>query len=157
MRFYIRNLQPRKQSHQQKNKLDVGQSGLHAKDLGIDLIKLPVSSLLGPLPAEHGTDGVKFLDRIRGIQSMLNVGPHNRSRGFRTQGNQIPFAIRKGVHLLFDNVRIFTDAAGKELGTLHNGDADLFEAEILQKLTGNFFNCLPQLDFAGKNIFKSSD
>jgi len=36
-------------------------------------------------------------------------------------------------------------------------NTDLFEAEILQNLPGNRFDCLPELDLAGKNIFKSSD
>ena len=157
MRFNISDFQPREQGDQQKNKLDVSQPGLDTKDLGINLIKLPVSSLLGTLPAKHGADGVKFLDRIRGIQSMLNVGPHNRGRGFRAQGNQTAFAIRKSVHLLFDNVGILTDAAGKEFGALHDGDTDLLKTEILQKLPRNRFDCLPELDFAGKNVLKTSD
>jgi hypothetical protein len=43
------------------------------------------------------------------------------------------------------------------IGALHNGYADLFEPEIFQKLTGNFFDRLPELNFTGKNILKSSD
>ncbi len=157
MGFDICDFQSRKKRHQKINQLNIDQSGLNTKDLGINLVKLPVPALLGPFATKHGANRVKFLDRVLGIQTMLYVGPRNRSRSFRTKGDQVAFAIRKGIHLLFDNVGIFPDASGKKLGPLHNGNPDLFEAKILQKLTRNCFNSLPELNFTGKNIFKSPD
>ncbi len=67
MRVDILEVQPLAKRHQQKYQLNIDQTGLHAEDLGIDLIKLPVSALLRPFAAEHRADHVKFLNRILAV------------------------------------------------------------------------------------------
>jgi len=96
------------------------------------LIKLPVAALLRSFPAEHGPDHVILLNRIFGEQFVLDIGPRNGGGCFRAQGNQVPLAVREGIHLLFNNIRIFTDAPGEQFCPFHYRDADLLETEIFQ-------------------------
>ena len=128
-----------------------------AKHLGIQLVKLPIAALLGSLPTKHGTDGKKFFNRVSGIQLVLDVGPANRSRGLGPQGDQIALAIRKGVHLFFNDIRILTNAAGKKLGAFHDGNPDLLEAEIGKQGRGRLLDVLPQFRFTRQDIFKPSN
>ena len=88
---------------------------------------------------------------------MLNVSSYNRGSGFRAQCDQITFAIGEGIHLFFDNIRIFTDAAFKKLCALHDRYPDFFKPEIFKQLAGNSFDFLPLFHFSGKYIFKASD
>ena len=157
MGLNIRNRQSGKQRCQDKNELSIRQGGIHTENFGINLVKLPVAPLLGSFPAEHGANSVKFAHRVLGIQFVLNIGPHNRCRCFRAQGQEIPFSIGKGIHFLFHNIGIFPDTPGKQLGALHNRNADFFKAKVLQKLNGRLFNLLPKFHFSRQDIFKTSD
>ena len=81
MGFYIRDRQSLKKCRQHKDKLGVDQGRIDAEHLGIDLVKLAVASLLRSFPAKHGPDGIKFANRIFGIQFVLDIGSNNGCGG----------------------------------------------------------------------------
>jgi hypothetical protein len=67
--------------------------------------------------------------RVAGVHLVLNVGPHDGGGGFGPQGELVAAAVGEGVHLLFDDVGVFADAAGEQFGFFHDGHADLAIAE----------------------------
>ena len=84
-----------------------------AQNLYIDLIELSVSAFLRAFPPKHGADGVQFLYRVFCIGLVLDVGPNDRSGGFRPQGDQLPFSVGERVHFFLNDIRIFTNASGE--------------------------------------------
>ncbi len=153
----VGHLEALTEGHQQKNQLGIHQRRGHPEDLGVDLIKLPVAPLLGPLAAKHGADGVELAHRVLGVKPVLDVGAHHRGGRLRTQGQQVALAVGEGVHLFFDDVGVFADAAGEQFGFLHDGNADLGKTEFFKKGGGRFLDVLPELHLAGQNVLETSD
>jgi hypothetical protein len=77
MHLQAGNRKPPEKGHAHVNELGVHVRGIHPEDLGVDLVKLAVSPLLGPLFSEHRTDGVKPGRRIGGINLVLDIGTHH--------------------------------------------------------------------------------
>ena len=88
---------------------------------------------------------------------MLNVGAHDRGRSLRTQGDQVALAVGKGVHLLFDDIGVFANAARKQFRALHDRNTDFFEPEIFKQRTSRAFDLLPDLDLSRKYVFEPSN
>ena len=60
------------------------------------------------------------------MQTVLQIEPHDSGGEFRTQGERVLALVQKGVHLFFDNIGRFADAADEQLGWLKNRRIDLF-------------------------------
>ena len=75
---------------------------------------------------------------------MLNGGPHHRSGALRPQGAAAITAIDEGVHLLADHIGGLADAAGKQLGGLQQGRADLADGGTTEVLAGRALKLLPE-------------
>ena len=151
----VGDAQPFQQFHQHDDQLDIGIGRAHPEYLGVDLVKLPIAPLLGPLATKHRPDGVVLLNRILGVDLVLQIGPHHGGRGLGAQGQQIAAAVGEGVHLLFDDVRGFPDAAGKKLGFLQDGQTDFAEPEGAQNFGGRFFDGLPERGFARQDVLET--
>jgi hypothetical protein len=62
-----------------------------------------------------------------------------------------------GVHLLGDDVGLFADAAGEELGVLEDGGANLAEAVAGEDLAGDRLDVIPECGFGGKKVAGAAD
>ena len=113
-------------------------------------MELPLTTFLWPLVAKHGAHVPEPLRRDREI--MLHHRPHTARCALRTQGHAVVIAIRKGVHLFFDNIGDFTNRAGKEVGRLDNGQAHFRVAVAGQYLEGGSLHRLPQRRLFGEDI-----
>src|SRR5947207_12571463 len=87
------------------------------QSLDVDLMELPISSLLGPLITEHWAAGPDFLWPIV-EQTMLDCRTHDAGSRFRAQCETVAVAVGKGVHLLVDDVGSLADGAVEPLGRL---------------------------------------
>jgi hypothetical protein len=76
-------------------------------------------------------------------QIVLNGSPHDAGSAFRPQGAGALAAIQEAVHLLAHHISGFADAAGKEVGGLQLGRADLVDAGAAEVLAGHSLELLP--------------
>jgi len=75
-------------------------------------MELAVPALLRALVAEHRTRIPQALC-LPVNQAVLNAGTDTASRPFGPQGQAVAIAIRKSVHLLFNNICTLTDGTNK--------------------------------------------
>ena len=106
---------------------------------------------------EHGADGVELLDGVVLVKTVLDIGPDQRSRGFRPKAHALSLAVRKGVHLLGDNVRLLADAPAEELGHFEEGDHHFLEAESAKNLSRLFLHSLPGSCLGRQDVLESFD
>ena len=115
-----------------------------------------------PEAVRGGTVGRCRLREVAGVAELvLDVGAddaggvlgHSEGLRFPTRAG----AIFPGVHLLGDDVGLFADAAGEELGVLEDGGADLAEAVAGEDLAGDRFDVVPERGFGGKKIAGPAD
>jgi hypothetical protein len=103
--------------------IDVG--SFEAKSFDIDLEELAIAAALWPLMAEYGPHAPHAPWRIVG-EVVLDRGPHH-ARG-ELRAHRELFAIQpvlERVHLLFDDVGDFADAAHEQLGVFQDRRANL--------------------------------
>ena len=114
LQFHSRHPEFLDQVADQGDDLDVGQRRIGADRFGPDLVELPVPPGLGPFMTEERT-GIEELHRLRQlVHAVLDVGPADRSRAFRTQGQRSLALVLEGEHLLADDVGRFADPAFKK-------------------------------------------
>src|SRR4030042_372837 len=130
---------------------------IHSKDFCIDLIKLPIATLLWPFIPEHWANAVELRYRIKGGKLMLKIGTSHGGGGFRTKGQRVSTSVCEGIHLLFDNVSSFADPPGKKFCPLENGNADLREAKFFKNLPGSFLNKLPLPNLVRKDVIETTN
>src|SRR5512136_1190119 len=110
---------------------------IHSKHLRIDLIKLPIATLLWSFIAEHRTNAVEFCYRIKSVELMLKIGTSHGGGGFRTEGQRVSTSICEGIHLLFDNVSRFTNPPGKKFCPFHDRYSDFGKPKSLKHFPGS--------------------
>ena len=105
-------------------------------DLGVDrgivgsdrldgeLPVLAVAPAAGGAVAVHRPDRVELLRLRLAVQAVLDVGPRDRRRPLRTEGERPVRAVGERVHLLLDDVRALPRRAQEELGVLEEGRLD---------------------------------
>ena len=84
--------------------LGVDRSVLFAEDLDVDLVELPVTSLLGLVVAEHGPHEVVAHGRALEVEPVLDDGPDDRGRVLGPQGQGPAALVDERVHLFGDDV-----------------------------------------------------
>ena len=129
---------------------------INTKGLGIDLVELTVSAFLRPFVAKHGADAVQLPGQRVGLQIVLNERAHHRCRGLGPQGEHLAFAVRKGIHFLFDDIGAFSDAARKKIEFFNHGSADFPVTEAGENLSCRLFDPLPPFDLVGQKVVHAS-
>jgi hypothetical protein len=145
------------QGAQQKNQLHIRVWRGHTEDFGIDLVELAVAAFLGPLPAEHGADGVEFPDRVLGVHLVLDIGADIWMRWPRAAGSADRPCGRRRCTSPFRRCRCLRRCSGRKARSLHDGNADFAVAEILEQFDGGAFDMLPQFRFTGQDVLEPSD
>ena len=107
------------------NHLSIKKGIIGAKDLDPGLMKLPLSSGLGPLIAEHGADIIQFSQLIGTDQTILQTCPDHGSGLFRAKGQAPSLAVLELIHFLFNDIGGISDGAGKKFGGFKDRGADL--------------------------------
>ena len=79
-----------KKMDQHQDQFRIGSRVIRSENLDVDLMELTIASLLRPLPAEHGTDGVELRHRFGGMEGVLQVGADHRCRRLRAEASGIP-------------------------------------------------------------------
>lgn len=85
---------------------------------------------------KHGPDAVQLLYGVRLEEAVLDIGPDDRSRGFRSHGHAPAFTVRKGIHLFGDDIRILSDTPAEEFGPFEDGGPYLPKTEIFKNCPG---------------------
>ena len=88
---------------------------------------------------------------------MFNVRTHDTGCSFRSKREQFSITIRKGVHLLFHDIRARSNASRKQLGELENGHTDFMEAIQAGETTRGNLDGLPAANFIRLNVFDAFD
>ena len=135
--------QPFEDVHQEQDDFHVQLRRLHPVGLAVDLVKLAKASLLGPLVAEHGPQGIEFLDPGALLQAVFQDGPEHRGGGLGPERQGVALAVGKGVHFLGHDVGVVADGAGEELGALEQRQTDLLVAVEVKNLPGHGLHPLP--------------
>ncbi|MPN60104.1 hypothetical protein SDC9_207829 [bioreactor metagenome] len=102
-----------KQTADHQQHLGINQRVRSTGHFGTDLMELTVTAFLWTLMAKHGAHIVEFVDAIQGIQFMFDQCPHHAGRSFRPQGQTAAPLVRKGIHLLFNNIGGITNRTAK--------------------------------------------
>ena len=74
-----------------------------------ELSELAVAAGLGAVMTEHGPHIVQFMDLRFAVELVLEKGPDDRCRIFRTQGHAAAAAVFKGIHFFGNDVCRFPD------------------------------------------------
>jgi len=126
-------------------------------DLGPDLVELAFAARLGAFGAEHRTDIIKT-ERFRlGQEAILKHRTRDGGGHLGTHRHVPLTTVFKREHLLMDDVARLADGSYKKLGGFQNGRANLFETVRLEMNPGLFFDPLPFLDFARKDVLHAGE
>ncbi len=98
-----------------------------ADQLDVDLVELPIPSLLRSLVAEHRTGAEHLLRQGLG-QAVGHQRPANAGRRLRAQRDRIAASILEAVHFLGHHVGGLAQGAREHTGVLENRGAPLVEA-----------------------------
>jgi hypothetical protein len=151
------NADPVHKQAQHVHHLGIDHRAVNAEDLGVDLMKLPVASLLGTLVPEHRSDLIEFQRRRIGMERMLYIRPHDRSRRLRAQGQPLAVPVLEGVHLFFNDIGALSDAAREKLQLLRHGRPYFAVTEVLEDLPRRVFNLLPPAGLVRQYIVHPSN
>ena len=129
----VRQAQLAPQRHGQQDQLGIHLRPGKAQRLGADLVELPVAAALRTLAAEHGAHVEQALAAVV-QQVVLGHGAHQAGRTLGAQRQVVGVAVLvlpvlEGVHLLLDNVGHLAQAAGEQLGVLHDRRAGVAVGE----------------------------
>ncbi len=105
-------------------------------------MKLPVTSLLGPLVAEHRTRGPEPLLLVV-QQSVLDCGTDESGRRLGSQAQPVAATVLEAVHLLLDDVGVLADRAVEELGVLEERYAHFAVTVVGEKPARRSLDPLP--------------
>ena len=106
------------------------------------LMRLPITSLLRPLVAKDRSDVIEP-QRTRRKEMVFERRPDDRRGPLGTQRERASAAIGKRIHLFFDDVGLFADAAHEELGRLEERRANLPVAVARRKRMDARFERVP--------------
>src|SRR5262249_6670898 len=133
---------------------DLGVDGrvLVAQRLHVELVELTVAPGLRSLVTEHGAQRVQP-DRLgQDMEAVLDVGAKQGGGRLRPQGDRLSAAVRKGIHLLLDDVGALADPAREQLRSLEQREADLLVPVGLEGAAGRGLHTLPLHRLAGQDI-----
>src|SRR5437667_414088 len=124
MQFHVGDaeLLPQTGEHDDLLGIDIRPGETHSLD--VDLMELPISSLLWPLITEHWAAGPNFLGPLV-EQTMLDCRTYDAGSRFRAQCEAVAVAVGEGVHLLLDDVGDLADGAAEQLSRLDHGQAHI--------------------------------
>jgi hypothetical protein len=111
-----------------------------AEAFDAELVGLPVAPRLGPLVSEDRADVVQTL-RSEREEVVLESRAHDGCRPLRTQGHRAVALVAERVHLFFDDVGRFADAAYEQLGRLEDRRANLPVTEAPRDRARRRFEC----------------
>ena len=147
--------------------LDVGHGDLdhlgvdgrarQAEGLDVQLVKLAVASLLGPLPAEHRPERVDLKGRVGVHQVVLDDGAHDPGGGLRPERQRCAVPVVEGVHLFGDDVGLGPQPPGEEPRLLEHRCPDLPVPVPRQQILGCPLQGLPDRDLVGKDVPGTAD
>lgn len=118
-------------------------------------MELPEPTALRALIAKSRAKIVRFDERLLN-QLMLEIGPDDRGRELRTEGQAPPTFVSESIHLFGDNVGSFANTPREELCVLKNGGSDLLVAIPRGKTTHNLLHVKPLSGLRRKNVDCSS-
>src|SRR5262249_48171734 len=133
----FRNSQTIQQSRQHLQQLRIARRRLapgrrRANDLRADLIKLPVASLLRPLPPELRANVIELVEAAV-PKLVLDVSANHASSIFRAKRQRLSFitlsasSVFPRVHLFRNDVRLFAYPTRKQLRRLEDRRANFLE------------------------------
>ena len=134
-----------------------------ADDLGVDLEELAVAALLRALAAEHGADHVKLVQQAAAVQVVLDIGANDAGSGFGAEGERLRLfaggagTVFPGEHLLGDDVGLFADAAGEQLGGLEQRRADFVEVIVAEDLAHTGFDEVPEIGVGRQEVARTAN
>jgi hypothetical protein len=120
-------------------------------------MELPETAFLGPFMPEHGADHKDLLQGVVLVKPVLDVGPHQGSRGLGSKGKIPALAVRERVHLLGNNVGFLADASLEEFGHFHERELDLLKPKAPEHPPGTPLDSLPDFHLSGQDVFESFD
>ena len=125
---------------------------IRAEHLGAQLVELPEAPLLRPFPAEHGPHVVDLPDLRVPMDLVLQVGPDHRCRPLRPKRKRAAVTVVEGVHLLGDDVGVFSHPPGKQLGAFEDRRANFGEPIEGKDLPGGLLHPIPNHRFLRQNV-----
>ena len=106
-----------------------------AERLDAYLMELPVAALLRPLVAEDRAEVIELEHPALRQQIMLDDRAHRRRGALRAQREQITAAALEGIHLLGDDIGLFSDPAREQIRCFEDRRANLAVA-VARAATG---------------------
>src|SRR5512141_1719109 len=116
-------------------------------------MELPEAPCLRPLMAEHRAEVEIFLRERIGCPVVLDEGADCTGSALGAQGQGGTITVRKGVHLLLDDICRRADAPGKERSELEDGDADLLVPVTECPASRCILDETPSRGFLRKDVF----
>ncbi len=128
-----------------------------SKGLHVNLVELAVTTFLRAFIPEHGTPKVEFLNPPGGVKVMLNVSTDDGGGGLGPQGQGLTALVREGVHLLFHDVRGFSDTPLKQAGFFQNGNENFPEPVASQDTVHCVSHIFPEDGIPGEDVIHAAN
>src|SRR5437763_7011228 len=124
MQLHIGDAELLPQTGEHGDLLGINIRSREAQSLDVDLVELPISSLLWPLITKHRPAGPNSLWAIV-EQAVFDYRTYDTGSRFRAQCDTVAVAIGESVHLPLDDVGDLADGAVKQLSRLDHGQAHI--------------------------------
>ena len=116
----------------------VHRGGLGAEGFGVQLVELPLPSLLGALAGGTWAELPDAGDAVADGGG-LGEGADDGRGGFGAEGEIFAGEVLKGIHFLFHDFAVLAEGSGEEFGALDDGGADFGVAIELKDGGGGAF------------------